>query len=438
MKKEFIVGMFIAAGLFMFGLSVLLIKDIRLQKGYKLNLYFNDVGNLMERAWVRMRGVKIGRVENILIEDNKAKVVIWINSKIKLYKGVKAKITSTGVLGVKYIEILQGNPEKGELKDGDDVYDTEEVVSIDDMLSTGSKSLQDFGEFLSKLSQDKSILQKIEEILTNIESVSKKLNYSINEQELKAAIKSLTIAGDNVSEFLKDTRTDVKDTILTLKNVSEKLDEIVENIKSTQTIAGQIVSDKESGKRVAETITYLKTVTEKADMTLNRINMFTTYWDYKTRYDTKNEKFKADIGIEIYPRDTKFYYLSVNNVSTANNESLNNEKINTVSIGIGGTFYERVSIYGGLIRSYPGVGIKLFPLGYKSKLLEFNLETYNFSNTRTSPQLDLGLKLQLLKWLYLGARYEDVGISKSLNAMINLNFEDKDVAYLLGLIGLTQ
>ncbi len=438
MKKEVIAGLFLLVGLVVFGLSILLIKDIKLQKGYRINLYFNDVGNLMERAWVRMRGVKIGRVEKILIEEDKAKVIIWVDTKSKLYKGLKARITSTGVLGVKYIEIIQGDPNKGEVVNGEDIYNTEEVVSIDDMLSTAAESLSNFGDFLSKISKEESISQKVEGILKNIEEFSKKLNYSINEQELKTAIKNLSTAGESINDFLEGTKSEVKNATLTLKDVATKLDEIIENIKSTQTVAGQIISDKESGKNVAQSISSLKTVLEKADMTLNRINMFTTYWDYKTRYDTKNNLFKGDVGIEIYPRDTKFYYLSVNNISTGEENSLSGEKVNTFSIGIGGTFYKKISVYGGIIRSYAGVGLRLFPLGYKSKLLEFNVEAYNFSRARTSPQLDLGLKLKLLKWLYLGARYEDVSISKTINAMLSVNFEDKDVAYLLGLIGLTQ
>jgi hypothetical protein len=40
--------------------------------------------------------------------------------------------------------------------------------------------------------------------------------------------------------------------------------------------------------------------------------------------------------------------------------------------------------------------------------------------------------------LYLGARYEDVAVSEVLNASLNVRFEDEDIAYLLGLIGLTR
>jgi phospholipid/cholesterol/gamma-HCH transport system substrate-binding protein len=436
MKKEFLVGLFLFLGLIVFGILVFVIKDIRLEKGYRLNVYFDDVGNLAERAWVRMRGVKIGRVEKIEIENNKAKVVVWIDDKVKLYKTAKAKISSTGVLGVKYIEIVQGEPSDEFLKDGDNVYNTESIVSIDDTISEGINSLRKFGDMLSGLTKGRDLGEKIDSIMSNLEGITEKINNSIDEEQLRQTIRNVQTAGENLSEFLNDTKNEVKSAVLTLKDVSEKLNQVVENVKSTQTIAGQIISDKESGKKVADTISSFKLVVEKADKTLNRINMFTTYWDYRFRYDTKNEISKSDVGIEIYPKDKKFYYLAVNNISS--DEQVVSEKYNTLSIGIGGNFYDKITLYGGLIRSYGGFGVKFFPLGYKSKLLEIGAEAYNFSKSRSSPQVDLDLRLKLARWLYLGARYEDVAVSEVLNASLNVRFEDEDIAYLLGLIGLTR
>lgn len=436
MKKEFVVGTFLFLGLVIFGVSIFLIKDIRLQKGYKLYLYFDDVGNLAERAWVRMRGVKIGRVERITIEDNKAKVVVWINAGVKLYKGARAKIASTGVLGVKYVEMIQGNVSDIYLKDGDKIYDTESVVSLDDAISEGIESLKKFGEVLSDLSKEENIGQRISTIIANIDALSRKLNNAVDEKQLRQTIHDFQAAGRDLSKFFSTTKDEIRTAVSELKNVSGKLDEIVDNIKSTQTIAGVIISDKESGRKVAETISTLKEVTVKADKTLNRINMFTTYWDYRFRYDSNNKIAKSDIGIEVYPKPTKFYYLSINNITPE--EQVSFEKVNALSLGIGGSFYDRLVIYGGLIRSYGGIGARLFPFGYKSKLLELNTEVFNFEKTRRAPQVDIGFRLRFLKWLYLGFRTEDVAVEPRYNTMFNLYFEDEDVAYLLGLIGLTR
>ncbi|MCX7941437.1 MAG: MlaD family protein [Endomicrobia bacterium] len=436
MKKEIVVGLFLFVGLMIFGISIFIIKDIRLQKGYRLNLYFDDVGNLAERAWVRMRGVKIGRVERINIEDNKARVVVWIDGDVKLYKGSRAKISSTGVLGIKYVEMIQGKILEERLKDGDAIYETESIVSIDDAINEGINSLKKFGDLLSRLSKEEDLGVRIFSIINNIESLTKKIDSALNEQQLRQTVTNFEVAGKNLSEFLSNTKDDLKVATLELRQISEKLNEVVDNIRSTQTIAGVIISDKESGKKVAETLSTLKDVTMKADKTLNRINMFTTYWDYRLRYDNKAQLVRSDVGIEVYPKPSKYYYLSVNNISAE--EQVSFEKVNALSLGIGGCFYDKFVFYGGLIRSYGGLGAKLFPLGYKSKLLEFNAEVFNFSKSRSSPQVDVGIKLKLLRWLYFGAKAEDVTTDNRFNTMLNLYFEDEDIAYLLGLIGLTR
>ncbi len=428
MKKEFLVGLFIFIGLCIIGMSVFLIKDIKLKKGYKLILYFDDVGNLMERAWVRMHGVKIGRVEKIFVKEDKACVVVWIDAEVKLYKNAKAKISSTGVLGVKYVEFVQPEEKTELLHDGDEIFNTESVVSIDEALSSGMDSVKKFADFLSSIS-GKDLDKKFNKIVSNIENLTAEVNKAISAEQLKNTIETVRTAGDSINNFFATTKDDINTAVLTLKDVSKKLDEVVSNIKSTETVIGQVVFDKDTGKKVAETISSIKSVADKADKTLNRINLFTTYWDCNFRYDIKSSVSKNDIG--------KFYYLKINNLSTEEEYS-GVEKCNTLSLGIGGTFYDRLTLYGGLIRSYGGIGVKFLPLGYNSKLLELGFEVYNLSSKGVTPQVDFDLKLKLLRWLYLGGRYENILNSQVLNTSLNVRFEDEDIAYLLGLIGLTR
>ncbi len=442
MKKEFIVGIFVAIGIVFFCLSIFIIKDIRLEKGYRLNIYFDNVGNLMEKAWVRMRGVKVGKVEKILLENEKAKVVVWIKGDVKIHRGSKARISSTGVLGVKYLELTVGDITQPLLKDGDEIYSTESVFSIDEAISGGAKGIKKFSEFLEKISEDEKVVEKFASIVNNIDEFTKKLNNAVEQQQLKNTIKSLEVAGKTVEEILVTNKENIKTAMLSLRNVSQKIDQLVEQISSTETVVGQVLVDKSAGEKVSQTIDSLKLAAEQANRTLNRINLFRTYWDYRSRYDLKNEELKSDIGIEIFPKETKFYFITVNNVTsqqdTGGSSGSLQEQANTVSIGLGGRFYEVLTVYGGLIRSSGGVGVKIFPFGYKSKLLEFGSEVYNFSKSRSSPCVDLSVRLKLTKWLYVGSRYEDINVTQTINTTLNISFEDEDIAYLLGLIGLTR
>jgi phospholipid/cholesterol/gamma-HCH transport system substrate-binding protein len=438
MKKEFLVGIFVFAGIISFALTIFLIKDIRVEPGYTLNIYFDDVGNLMEKAWVRMRGVKVGKIDKIILEGNKAKVVVWMKNFVKIHSDAKAKISSTGVLGVKYIELTLGSPDKPLLKDGDSIYSDYGAFSIDEALSEGIEGIKGFTNFLQKMSKNGEMSESLGNIISNIEQFTSKLNKSVEEERIRNAVRYLETAGKDIREILEPNKENLSNAILSIKNISEKINLLSENIISTETVLGQIVSDKETGSKVAQTFDSLQLVASQANRVLNRVNLFKTYWDYRMRYDTKNSEYKSDVGVDVYPKETKFYYISVNNVASDTQASGYVEKNNTFSLGIGGSFYDRFVLYGGLIRSTGGFGVRIFPFGYKLKLLEIGTEVYNFSKTRDWPGIDLSLRLRLAKWLYIGSRYEDIQYSKAMNASLNISFEDEDVAYLFGLIGLAR
>lgn len=438
MKKEFLVGIFIIVGIIGFALTIFLIKDIRIEPGYTLNIYFDDVGNLMEKAWVRMRGVKVGKIDRIILENNKAKVVVWMKNFAKIHSDAKAKIASTGVLGVKYIELTLGSPDKPLLKDGDSIYSEDRAFSIDEALSEGISGIKGFTEFLEKMSKDGDMSESLGNIISNIEQLTAKLNKSIEDERIRNVVRYLETAGRDINKILEPNKDNINSAILSLKNISDKINELSENITSTDTVLGQIVSDKETGGKVAQTFDSLQLVAAQANRVLNRVNLFRTYWDYRMRYDTKNSEYKSDIGVDIYPKETKFYYISLNNVASDDQKSGYVEKNNTFSLGIGGSFYDKFVLYGGLIRSTGGFGVRIFPFGYKPKLLELGTEVYNFSKSKDWPEINLSLRLRLSKWLYVGSRYEDIQYTKALNASLNISFEDDDVAYLFGLIGLAR
>lgn len=51
---------------------------------------------------------------------------------------------------------------------------------------------------------------------------------------------------------------------------------------------------------------------------------------------------------------------------------------------------------------------------------------------------DVGGKIKLTQWMHIGGLAEDVGGEKNFNAYMNIVFEDEDVAYLLGVVGLAR
>ena len=61
MKKQAQLGLFILIGFVGIAVSILTIKNISFEKGYRLKVKFNEVSGLVEKSWVRVSGVKIGK-----------------------------------------------------------------------------------------------------------------------------------------------------------------------------------------------------------------------------------------------------------------------------------------------------------------------------------------------------------------------------------------
>jgi phospholipid/cholesterol/gamma-HCH transport system substrate-binding protein len=106
-------------GIFMVAGGVLLLFFIAIPVGFKLTdkseLYYSffskgeSISGLVEGAEVRYNGVKIGNVEDILLDPvdfTSVKVVYRIDkSKIIITRGMKAQTGLMGITGLLYVEI---------------------------------------------------------------------------------------------------------------------------------------------------------------------------------------------------------------------------------------------------------------------------------------------------------------------------------------------
>ena len=121
------------AGLFLyFAYSV---SDIQAVKGYNVTAKFLKVGGLNVGADVMINGIKIGTVigQNLDSETYDAHIKMSIASDIKLPADSVAMISSSGLMGNKFIKIEPGKSAEN-LKDGDEIKNTKDFKTIEDMV----------------------------------------------------------------------------------------------------------------------------------------------------------------------------------------------------------------------------------------------------------------------------------------------------------------
>ncbi|MDI6641160.1 MAG: MlaD family protein [Elusimicrobiota bacterium] len=452
MTKEAKLGLFVLLGTIAFAVSVLSIKGVRVEPGYRLHIYFNEVAGLLDQSWVRLSGVKVGKVKKIDLEGGRAKVTVWLKSKVKVHKDTEAKIVSTGLLGVKYLELTLGSDTEPLLKNGDTIVGID-PVSIDKMLSEGLSSLNELSKALQGLVGEGKFGENLNALVKNAREIVERFNRELTEQKLSKVVDDIEKFAENakkltgdISEITGAEKTDIKVALKNLRESSEKLNKLLDDIKTAETTVGKLFSDKEMGEDLKKTVLSLKDASSEAKKTLARFTLFKTYWDYELRHDHKFEEFKSDIGLQIRPKPDKFYYLGVSNAQTA--DIVSQEKKNTFDLLVGRDFNIAQknfgSIYAGLIRSSGGLGLSVRPF-WKWNLankLEIYTDFYDFARSTTKGEtkvrINTGARISPVKWVKVTAGIEDVAEESSFHTSANLVLEDEDLAYLLALVGLAR
>jgi phospholipid/cholesterol/gamma-HCH transport system substrate-binding protein len=141
MKKintEFVVGLFMLAGFLAFAYLSSQMGEFSifsLEKNYQIEAEFDNVSGLKVGATVEIAGVTIGKVSDISLgKEDLAKVVLLITRDVEVSADAIASIRTQGLIGDKYIKIIQGGDEES-LTDGGVIFDTESSIDIEELVS---------------------------------------------------------------------------------------------------------------------------------------------------------------------------------------------------------------------------------------------------------------------------------------------------------------
>ena len=137
-KTELIVGVFMIAGALALGYLSLQMGEFsifNLEKNYTLEAEFDNVSGLKVGAGIEIAGVNIGKVAGVSLgEDGLARVTMLINQQIKITEDAIASIRTQGLIGDKYIKIIQGADEEF-LAEGGAIFDTESSIDFEELVS---------------------------------------------------------------------------------------------------------------------------------------------------------------------------------------------------------------------------------------------------------------------------------------------------------------
>jgi phospholipid/cholesterol/gamma-HCH transport system substrate-binding protein len=208
MSKAMRLGLFIVATLLIFGLGVFWIGSgqFRFSSTYRLNAYFQNVAGLPDGANVRVGGVHLGTVHQVILptrSDQKVRVEMDMkeNTRRVIKKDSMAAIQTEGLVGDQYVEITFGSPDAPPVKDGDTIA-AATPLQISDMMKKANgildsvqNSLQGFGQTVNNLQgvtaklnngqgsagaliNDRSVYQHVNEAARNLQEDTEAMKHN--------------------------------------------------------------------------------------------------------------------------------------------------------------------------------------------------------------------------------------------------------------------
>ena len=114
--SSFVLGLFVTGACLILAVVLVWIGATQyFERGRKYISYFNEsVQGLQKDSEVKFRGVKVGRVEDIIIapDNRQVGVIMVINLRFDPTQGYVAQLELTGITGVMFINLVPQNPKK--------------------------------------------------------------------------------------------------------------------------------------------------------------------------------------------------------------------------------------------------------------------------------------------------------------------------------------
>jgi len=194
------------------------------QKSHIVEAEFADLMGLEVQAPVRMAGVKVGIVQDILLKNNRAVARIALNPNVRLPASTRASIASRGLVGDKYLSLRATPGDTEWLQDGATIP-SDPSGDFNVLMRKLSVIADDFGGLSHQLSEAFKGRNgvRLSKMLKNIARAAEEITVLLKENHanLTATIANIRVASDAA-------RRDIPKTLANLHRLSRELRQFAE------------------------------------------------------------------------------------------------------------------------------------------------------------------------------------------------------------------
>ncbi|MEZ4323203.1 MAG: MlaD family protein [Myxococcota bacterium] len=128
-------GLVIVTGAVLLAVMALMASNFDLRPTTTVSVLMEDAVGVGAKADVMVAGVRVGRVADVSVEHDKARVTLEIYDSAGVRKDVGVRMRAKSVLGEKYLELLPRSVDAALLQDGDELAPGAPNTEIDEMVN---------------------------------------------------------------------------------------------------------------------------------------------------------------------------------------------------------------------------------------------------------------------------------------------------------------
>jgi phospholipid/cholesterol/gamma-HCH transport system substrate-binding protein len=351
---------------------------------------------------VKMAGIKMGSIRDIILEDGHARIVIAVDKNAMITPSTEVILKADGILGDKHVELIPGKPGEEELPPGSMLRTGPNKGGMDDLMvevSKVAKSMGDFMDTLNRATKEGNDDTRLGRILANIEDVTADLRdiTGDNKEKINEIIERVRNLSKNVDTYINEESLARVDR--SLKNIEE----ITGKINKGEGTLGRLVNDEQTVDELNSAITNVNKFLGGADKLQTSVDFHSEFMG-----GGGNKSF---LGLKLQPGLDRYYEVDVISDShgVVRNESVdaneNGTQIHSTykktyqnQFKITGLFAKNFwdfTVKGGIIENFGGVGLDYHILG--SKNVTLSTEFFNFNQL----QVRAFLRYNFFKGIYV-------------------------------------
>jgi phospholipid/cholesterol/gamma-HCH transport system substrate-binding protein len=431
-NTEFAVGLFA-----LLGLGVIIFMSLQVNRqhsaGRSSNSYYADfdsVSGLIPKIPVEVSGIVSGYVDTIELIENRARVTVVINKRVKVYEDAALLIRDRGVLGDRYVVLVPGSIDKIEIPDGGRINNTQSQSDFEKL----QKTLAETADVLKELLSSDDPKGALGQTIANLRDITDKINMIVGENQgtINDIMQNVASLTHQINQISLENRGEIKELVASLNDVVQK-------INNGEGTIGKLINDD-------TTVNSLNNTLDGLNSTLGLFSRVQLKFRYRGEYLMSSNELQNLFGIIISPGPDKYILIELVDspvgetvvTDTIINSGGTSTSTQTIQTSNGLTFtvqfakrFWDATLRVGLIRSQGGVGLDYH--FFKDRLI-LTGEMFDLGRPNNRPHMRLYGTLYIYQHVILTGGVDDllsqVG-GKNPFVGIGLQFTDNDFKALL-------